>query len=87
MSTEFSIFLWNGIFGLSSIFVPWLSGFLLLSIVFLNQTLKHVVKSVSLHGWKLLSTALLMLILVFIFSHIAFFNYNDQETKFPEWFW
>jgi len=65
-------------FSIAGCWYPQVFAFHMLDIPITNQTVQNVMKAVTLNGRSILWTALLVVIIVYIYSVIGFFAFNDM---------
>jgi hypothetical protein len=81
MRNEITAFLWNIIFSTIGILNPnliILYSFQLLSIINLSEILKDIVRAMTLRYKQFLATAFFVVIVINIFTSIAFYYLNED---------
>ncbi|KAA0201449.1 hypothetical protein HAZT_HAZT004472 [Hyalella azteca] len=68
------------VFCILGLFKPYAYSILMLDVVYREETLFNVIQSVTRNGWSIVLTAALALILIYLFSIIAFVFFRDDFT-------
>lgn len=78
--------IWNILILVISIFayfVPWFWGVILLDVIQKNREMRDIIKSITLNWIQLLKTVFLALIVMYIYSFLAF-SYFPEDYKHEE---
>uniref|UniRef100_A0A6A7G5P7 Inositol 1,4,5-trisphosphate receptor n=5 Tax=Hirondellea gigas TaxID=1518452 RepID=A0A6A7G5P7_9CRUS len=76
--TELIYHVFYFVFCILGLFKPYAYSILLLDVVYREETLFNVIQSVTRNGWSIILTAALALILIYLFSIIAFVFFRDD---------